>query len=51
MKEYEDYKVTVLEYEYDDKKDSWNTIGYRDEYVCPECQYLGRMCPVCGGAE
>lgn len=51
MKKWEGYKVTVLEYEYEDKKDSWDTIGHRDEYICPECQYLGELCPRCGGAE
>ena len=50
-KQYEEYKVIKLEYEgkkYENYKDTWDIIGIRDEYVCPECQYLGRTCDLCG---
>lgn len=51
-KQYEGYKVIKLEYEgkkYENYKDTWDIIGIRDECVCPECQYLGRTCDLCGG--
>ena len=51
-KQYEEYKVIKLEYEgkkYENYKDTWDIIGIRDEYVCPECQYLGSTCDLCGG--
>lgn len=53
-KEYENYKVIQLEYEgniCNKHKDSWDVIGVKDEYVCPECQYLGKVCSTCGGEE
>ena len=34
---------------YENYKDTWDIIGIRDEYVCSECQYLGRTCDLCGG--
>lgn len=51
-KEYKGYKTIQLDYEYDNSKnDGWDTVGKRDKYICPECQYLGTTCPRCGGEE
>ncbi|MGL4802019.1 MAG: hypothetical protein ACRC18_07110 [Cetobacterium sp.] len=52
MKEYEGYKVIKLESEYpSDCKCSWDIVGVKNKYICPECQYLGKLCPSCGGNE
>ena len=48
--EYEGFKITKLDSECpSDYKCSWDVIGVRDEYKCPECEYLGTTCNVCGG--
>lgn len=47
---YKGFKVIKLDSEYPvDYIDSWNVIGVRDDYVCPECEYLGTMCDKCKG--
>lgn len=46
---YKGFKIIKLEYEEPKrvKSDSWNTIGYKETYQCPECSYLGKKCPKC----
>lgn len=46
---YKGFKITKLEYVEPNKTklDSWSTIGYKEKYICPECQYLGKTCPKC----
>lgn len=48
-----EYKVIKLDPEFDrDKhKDSWNVVGVKDKYRCPECEYLGRPCDIHDGGD
>lgn len=43
---WEGYKIIQLESEMIEDN-TWNKVGSRDEYSCPECIYLGCLCDRC----
>ena len=42
------YKEYKCNYQYEEFTYDWNTIGKRDRYRCPECDYNGKKEICCG---
>ena len=42
------HKEYKCNYQYEEFTYDWNTIGKRDRYRCPECDYTGKKELYCG---